>query len=80
MIFGGRLGMYKYFDMDDTIKEAMDISKKYTPGRRNIFGTEVLATDFDQIYEFAYRASWGQRGRNRGLPQLGKLRLIIILI
>ena len=24
VIFGGRLGMYKYFDMDDTIAVALD--------------------------------------------------------
>ncbi len=28
VIFGGRLGMYKYFDMDDTISEALSVSKK----------------------------------------------------
>jgi len=28
VIFGGRLGMYKYFDMDDTIVFAMEIVKK----------------------------------------------------
>ena len=28
VIFGGRLGMYKYFDMDDTIASAMEIAKK----------------------------------------------------
>ncbi|MCK9170957.1 MAG: hypothetical protein M0P01_11140 [Treponema sp.] len=27
-IFGGRLGMYKYFDMDDTIAAALDLAKK----------------------------------------------------
>ncbi len=27
VVFGGRLGMYKYFDMDDTIIAAMDIAK-----------------------------------------------------
>ena len=28
VIFGGRLGMYKYFDMDDTILVALELSKK----------------------------------------------------
>ena len=28
VIFGGRLGMYKYFDMDDTIMAAWDIAKE----------------------------------------------------
>lgn len=28
VIFGGRLGMYKYFDMDDTIAAAWDLCKK----------------------------------------------------
>lgn len=28
VIFGGRLGMYKYFDMDDTILAAWDLAKK----------------------------------------------------
>lgn len=28
VIFGGRLGMYKYFDMDDTIIAAWDLAKK----------------------------------------------------
>ncbi len=28
VIFGGRLGMYKYFDMDDTIAVALDCVKK----------------------------------------------------
>ena len=28
VVFGGRLGMYKYFDMDDTIKAALELSKK----------------------------------------------------
>ena len=28
VIFGGRLGMYKYFDMDDTIAAAWDLWKK----------------------------------------------------
>ncbi len=28
MIFGGRLGMYKYFDMDDTIAAAFELAKK----------------------------------------------------
>ena len=28
VIFGGRLGMYKYFDMDDTIIAAWELSKK----------------------------------------------------
>jgi len=28
LIFGGRLGMYKYFDMDDTIMAALDLAKK----------------------------------------------------
>ncbi len=28
IIFGGRLGQYKYYDMDITIKEALDMSKK----------------------------------------------------
>lgn len=28
VIFGGRLGMYKYFDMDDTIAEAMKLCKR----------------------------------------------------
>ena len=27
VIFGGRLGMYKYFDMDDTILAALKIAK-----------------------------------------------------
>ena len=27
VIFGGRLGMYKYFDMDDTIAAALELSK-----------------------------------------------------
>ena len=27
VIFGGRLGMYKYFDMDDTIIAAWDLAK-----------------------------------------------------
>ena len=29
VIFGGRLGNYKYYDMDDTILKAMEDSKKY---------------------------------------------------
>jgi UDP-galactopyranose mutase len=28
VIFGGRLGMYKYFDMDDTIIAAWDLAKR----------------------------------------------------
>ena len=28
VIFGGRLGMYKYFDMDDTIQAALDLCKQ----------------------------------------------------
>ena len=28
VIFGGRLGMYKYFDMDDTIAAALECVKK----------------------------------------------------
>ena len=28
VIFGGRLGMYKYFDMDDTIKAALELCSK----------------------------------------------------
>lgn len=28
VIFGGRLGMYKYFDMDDTVAEALNLCKK----------------------------------------------------
>lgn len=28
VIFGGRLGMYKYFDMDDTIAAAFELAKK----------------------------------------------------
>ncbi len=28
VIFGGRLGMYKYFDMDDTIEAAMSLAEK----------------------------------------------------
>lgn len=28
VIFGGRLGMYRYFDMDDTIEEALKLCKK----------------------------------------------------
>lgn len=28
VIFGGRLGMYKYFDMDDTIVAALDLAKR----------------------------------------------------
>jgi len=28
VIFGGRLGMYKYFDMDDTIKEALLLAER----------------------------------------------------
>jgi hypothetical protein len=28
VIFGGRLGMYKYFDMDDTIEAALELSKE----------------------------------------------------
>ena len=28
VIFGGRLGMYKYFDMDDTIEAALNLSEK----------------------------------------------------
>lgn len=29
VVFGGRLGMYKYFDMDDTIAEAMKLWKSF---------------------------------------------------
>lgn len=36
-------------------RDLQGIAKKYTPGRTNIFGTEVLALDFDQIYEFALK-------------------------
>ena len=28
VIFGGRLGQYKYYDMDKVIQEALDLSKK----------------------------------------------------
>ena len=28
VIFGGRLAEYKYYDMDDVIKSALDIVKK----------------------------------------------------
>ena len=28
VIFGGRLGMYKYFDMDDTIEAALSLAEK----------------------------------------------------
>ena len=28
ILFGGRLGQYKYFDMDDTIKEALNLIEK----------------------------------------------------
>ena len=28
VVFGGRLGMYKYFDMDDTILAAWDVAEK----------------------------------------------------
>lgn len=28
LIIGGRLGLYKYFDMDDTIREALNLSEK----------------------------------------------------
>ncbi|MBP5592776.1 MAG: UDP-galactopyranose mutase, partial [Clostridia bacterium] len=28
VVFGGRLGMYKYFDMDDTIASALELVKK----------------------------------------------------
>ena len=28
VIFGGRLGMYKYFDMEDTIEETLKVVKK----------------------------------------------------
>jgi UDP-galactopyranose mutase len=28
VIFGGRLGMYKYFDMDDTIAAALELAEK----------------------------------------------------
>ena len=28
VIFGGRLGMYRYFDMDDTILAAWETAKK----------------------------------------------------
>ena len=28
VLFGGRLGMYKYFDMDDTIAAALDLAEK----------------------------------------------------
>ena len=28
ILFGGRLGQYKYFDMDDTIKEALNLINK----------------------------------------------------
>ena len=30
VIFGGRLGSYKYYDMDDTIFNAMECFKKIT--------------------------------------------------
>ncbi len=35
IIFGGRLGMYKYFDMDDTIIAAFELSKKILQERDN---------------------------------------------
>ncbi len=28
MVFGGRLGQYRYFDMDDTVREALDLVKR----------------------------------------------------
>ena len=28
VIFGGRLGQYAYFDMDDTIAAALDLAEK----------------------------------------------------
>lgn len=35
VIFGGRLGMYKYFDMDDTIIAAFELSKKILQDRND---------------------------------------------
>ncbi len=29
VIFGGRLGLYKYFDMDKTVRAALDLAKKF---------------------------------------------------
>ncbi len=28
VVFGGRLGMYRYFDMDDTIAAALEMAEK----------------------------------------------------
>ena len=29
VIFGGRLGQYKYYDMDDTIESALECAKEH---------------------------------------------------
>lgn len=34
-------------------RELNSIAKKYTPGRKNIFGVEIAVDDFDQFYEYA---------------------------
>lgn len=34
LVFGGRLGMYKYFDMDDTVLAAMRLAKKIVEEKR----------------------------------------------
>lgn len=33
VIFGGRLGQYKYYDMDDTVEAALDCVRKAVDGR-----------------------------------------------
>ena len=31
VVFGGRLGQYKYYDMDDTIEAALKCAREYIP-------------------------------------------------